>query len=208
MLAMDAAEEMLNRLADVVDLPMADDSSRLRVSRTLAITSLHFAASTRILCEEGLIVGAASVLRSQFESLLRGVWALHCASDHHIEVLESALTTESQQDAKRLPNAALMMVELVNLPNLENLMIALGEFKERSWAALNSFVHAGVHAVHWTRITPPLALIDQIFRMSNGLAVLAFQHLAVLAGKVELQGQVISTSLAYEACLPRKRACA
>lgn len=205
MLAIDLAEEMLNRLADTVDLPMSDDSPRCRVSRTLGITSLHFAASVRAMCEAGLIVGAASVLRSQFESLLRSVWALHCATSKHIEVMQSELTFESERDAKRLPNTALMMIELANLPNLKSLMLALGEFKESSWAALNSFVHAGVHAIHWTRVTPPPGLIDQIFRMSNGLSLLAFQHLAVLTGRADLQGQVISIGLECKACLPRAR---
>lgn len=94
------AEELLSHLADVVDLPPYDDSDRIQVSRTLAITSLHFGASVRHLCESQLALGAATVLRSQFEALLRGVWACHRASEGQIEKLSSHLSLDSQQSAK------------------------------------------------------------------------------------------------------------
>jgi len=53
------AEELVSHLADVVDLPPYDESNRLILSRTPAITSLHFAAAVRRLCESCLPLGAA-----------------------------------------------------------------------------------------------------------------------------------------------------
>ena len=199
------AEELLGHLADVVDLPPFEGSDRLVLSRTLAITSLHFAASVRHLCDSHFALGSAAVLRSQFEALLRGVWTLHCASDLQVEKLSSYLSAESQQATKNIPQAAEMIGAIEKVPQLANLLISLREFKDSSWLPLNSFVHSGVHAVHWTRFEPPQALLDQMFRGSNGLAVLAFQHLAILTGNPGLQSEVLSVCAAYSSCLPTPR---
>jgi hypothetical protein len=199
------AEKLLGHLADLVDLPMFEPSDRSTLSRTLAITSLHFAASVRHQCDSRLALGSAAVLRSQFEALLRGVWALHCASDEQVEKLSSDLSAESQQATKNVPNVAAMIGAIEQIPLLANLLIALREFKDSSWLPLNSFVHSGIHAVHWTKYEPPQALLEQMFRSSNGLAVLAFQHLAILTGKPGLQGQVISACAPFSSCLPTPR---
>lgn len=199
------AEELLGNLADVVDLPPYDESDRLLLSRTLVITSLHFAASARQLCASHLALGAAAVLRSQFEALLRGVWAFYRANESQVAKLSSCLSKESQQATKNIPQASEMLGEIEKVPQLVNLALALREFKDSSWQPLNSFVHSGIHAVHWTRFEPPQALLDQMFRSSNGLAVLAFQHLAILTGQPGLQSEVVSVCAPYSSCLPLPR---
>jgi len=199
------AAELIGHLAEVVDHPPHDDCERLLLSRTLAITSLHFAASVRNLCDAQLPIGAAAVLRSQFEAVLRGIWVLYRATDEQIERLTSTLSIESQQATKNIPQVAEMLGMLEKIPQLANLLVALQEFKGSSWMPLNSFVHSGIHAVHWTRFEPPQALIEQMFRSSNGLAVLACQHLAILTGRVGLQNEVIAACAAYSSCLPHRR---
>lgn len=199
------AEELIGYLEDVVDLPIFEPKDRVLLSRTLAITSLHFAAAVRSLCDSSLALGSAAVLRSQFEALLRGIWTLHCASDLQVEKLSLELSAESQQATKNIPMTAEMLGAIEMVPHLANLLISLREFKESSWLPLNSFVHSGIHAIHWTKFEPPPALLEQMFRSSNGLAVLAFQHLAILTGKPGLQGRVISACAPYSSCLPTPR---
>lgn len=199
------ADELLSHLFDVVNLPPYDESDRLLLSRTLAITSLHFAASVRSLREARLAVGAAAMLRSQFEGLVRGVWVLYCASDDQVERLSSLLSVESQQATKNMPQVTEMLGKLENQPQLANLLVALREFKDSSWLPLNSFVHSGIHAVHWTRFEPSAGLVDQVFRSSNGLAVLAYQHLAIITGQPGLQRDVIAACAAYSSCFPDPR---
>jgi hypothetical protein len=199
------AEELLNHLADIVDLPLYEDSPRLELSHILAISSLHFAASIRILCSENLALGSASLLRSQFEALVRSVWALHRATDLQIEKLSSQLSIESQQATKNIPSLAEMMTELEKFPQLENLLLPLKEFKESSWLPLNSFVHSGIHAVHWTKHEAPPQLLDQMFRASNGLAMLAFMNIAILTGQPGLQKDIIAITASFSSCLPSHR---
>jgi len=205
MMDFDRAEKLLSHLVEAVDLPLCDQSLKVSLSHTLACTSLHFAASVRILCGENLILGSASLLRSQFEALVRSVWALHRATEGQIEKLSSDLSLDSQQATKNFPSVNEMMVELEKFPPLQNLLVKLKEFKESSWLPLNSFVHSGVHAIQWTKYEPPPHLLDQTFRASNGLAVLAFMNIAMLTGRPELQREIIAISAPFSSCLPAYR---
>jgi hypothetical protein len=202
------AEKLLNHLADIVDFPPYDESDRLLLSHTLAVTSLHFAAAVRTLCRDDLMLGASVALRSQFEALVRSIWACNRATDLQVEKLSSLLSAESQQANKNIPQVAEMIGELERNPELQNLLVSLREFKDSSWQPLNSFVHAGIHAVHWTKWTAPPQLLDQMFRSSNGLAVLAFQNLAILTGHPTLQRDVIAVCASFSSCLPVYRASA
>lgn len=199
------AEELLNHLADMVDFPPYDKSDRLLLSRTLAVTSLHFAASVRALCREDLLLGASVVLRSQFEALVRSTWAYYRATDTQVGKLSADLSAQTQQASKNIPQVAEMLAELEKCPQLQNLLVSLNEFKGSSWQPLNSFVHAGIHAVHWTRWTAPPRLVEQVLLSSNGLAVIAFQGLAILTGRPSLQTDVIAACASYSSCLPAER---
>lgn len=199
------AEELLSHLGAIVDHPLANDSDRVALSATLAGSSLQFAAATRTLCAHNLALGAATTLRSQFEALVRGVWVLHCASEHQVRRLSDCLSVESQQASKNIPLAQEMIASLEKIPQLANLLTALKEFKNSSWVPLNSFVHSGIHAVHWTKNEAPPALVEQMFRVSNGLAVLAFQALGILSGRPEVQSLLIAAATPFSDCLPPSR---
>jgi hypothetical protein len=202
---MNRAEELFDELSNIVDYPLFEDSPRVNLSATLAVSSMQFSAAVRILCAEGLLLGASTTLRSQYESLVRSVWALHRATENQVEKLSAELNLESQQASKNIPLAHEMMIELEKFPQLANLLVALKEFKESSWLPLNSFVHSGIHAVHWTRNETPPQLVDQIFRISNGLSLLAFQNLGILTGRPEIQSEIIAVTACYSSCLPKHR---
>lgn len=199
------AEALINCLTDIVDLPPYDESDKLVLSRTLAITSMHFAASVRALCNANLVLGAAAVLRTQFEAVVRSVWVFYCATEVQVQKLSSTLSVESQQDNKNIPHVAEMLANLEKVDLLKNLCIALKEFKDSAWQPLNSFVHSGIHAVQWTKFEPPPQLLEQIFRSSNGLTVIGFQALAVLTGRPTLQKDVIAACASFSSCLPEPR---
>ncbi len=197
------AEELFHQLSNVVDYPLFEDSPRVNLSATLAVSSMQFAAAVRVLCAEGLLLGASTTLRSQFEALVRSVWALHRATEQQVERLSADLNLESQQASKNVPLANEMLAELRKLPQLVKLLISLNEFKESSWLPLNSFVHSGIHAVHWTKNEAPPQLIDQLFRISNGLSVLAFQSIGILTGRAGIQSGILAVTACYSSCLPK-----
>jgi len=199
------AEKLFNELADIVDYPLFEDSPRVNLSATLAVSSMQFAAAVRILCAENLLLGASATLRSQFESLVRSVWVLHRATDIQVEKLSTELNLESQQASKNIPLANEMMIELEKFPHLKNLLVSLKEFKESSWLPLNSFVHAGIHAVHWTKNEPPPQLVEQLFQISNALSLLAFQNIGILTGRPGIQSEIIAVTACYSSCFPKHR---
>ncbi len=199
------AEKLFNELSDIVDYPLFEETPRAKLSVTLAASSMQFAAAVRILCAEGLLLGASATLRSQFESLVRCVWAFHRATESQVEKLTADLNSETQQASKNIPLAHDMMIELEKFPKLANLLVSLKEFKESSWPALNSFVHSGIHAVHWTKNEAPPQLVDQVFRISNALSLLAYQNVGILTGRPEIQSKIIAVTACYSSCLPIRR---
>jgi hypothetical protein len=200
------AEQLLGILAEATDQPLYDETERSELSATLAITALEIARSVRILCAADQLLGATVCLRSQYESLVRSVWTLHCASEHEIRRLSiNSLTPETAQGAKNIPLAAQMLKELEEVPSLRNLMVALNEFKGSAWRPLNSFVHAGLHAVIHTKFGWPPELVDQTFRMSNGLCLLAYTQIGILNGTPGIQGEIIALAASFSSVLPKYR---
>ncbi len=199
------AEKLHEVLASIVDYPLYDNSPRVTLSATLAVSSLQFSAAVRVLCGAGLLLGASATLRSQFEALLRSVWVLHRATDGQVERLSADLTHETQQASKNIPLANEMIAELEKVPHLKNLFISLNEFKGSSWVPLNSFVHSGIHAIHWTKYGAPPQLLDTVFRSSNGLALLAFQSMGILTGRPNIQRELIAATASFSSILPNPR---
>lgn len=98
-----------------------------------------------------------------------------------------------------------MLTDLEKSPSLKNLLIALHEFKSSSWLPLNSFVHSGIHTVHWTKHGAHPQLLENIFRISNGLALLAFQGIGILTGRVQLQSEINAAEAEFLSILPARR---
>lgn len=199
------AEKLQDALASIVDYPLWDDSPKVTLSATLAVSSLQFAAAVRVLCGSSLVLGASATLRSQFEAIIRSVWVLHRATDNQVERLSADLSLEAQQASKNIPLVNEMIGALEKVPQLKHLLVALNEFKTSSWVPLNSFVHSGIHAVHWTKNGAPPQLLDTVFRSSNGLTLISFQHLGILTGRQNVQSEISSAAASFGSILPNPR---
>lgn len=202
----DRADKLFHVLGEIVDHPLFDDSPRVVLSATLSVTSLDLGASVRTLCASDQMIGANVCLRSQFEALIRSVWALHRATDLQVEKLSAQqLTLDTQQGAKSIPLAAEMLEELGKIPHLAQLTSALNEFKSGAWQPLNSYVHAGLYAVLHTRFGGPPSLFNQIFRISNGFGMLAFNNLGILTGISGIQAEIRAATASFSSVLPDYR---
>ncbi len=206
MVDVERAQKLLSVLAEVIDHPLYDDSPRIGLSAILANTTLEFGNSTRTLCAENQLLGATVCLRSQFESFVRSIWIAHCATDAQIDRLNiNQLTLETIQGAKNIPLANDMIEDMQAVPHLANLMVAINEFKDSSWRSLNSFVHSGLHAVIHTKFGWPESLIDQTFKISNGICVSAFTHLGILTGLPGIQAEIYRAASSFSSVLPAYR---
>jgi hypothetical protein len=79
---------------------------------------------------------------------------------------------------------------------------ALSRFKDSSWKALNSYVHAGIHPLQRQATGYPVTLVDQIFRVSCGLSIVAGMQAAALTGIQAVMHEVNKLTVSHEKCLP------
>lgn len=198
-------QQMLN---EITDHALADDSPRVRFSAVGAnLATEHWLAMTTLM-ESRRFASAIALIRLQYESLLRSVWCLHCAVDDQIETLSTAMSEQSQESAKRWPTATAMLEAIGTLRQTTALHASLCEFKDGSWTALNSFIHAGLHPLVRQAEGYPYELLLQTMRISNGLGLLTAMQKAVLTDRRDLQKIVLTRCESFTDCLPpRKEPC-
>ncbi len=197
----DESDAMAQELMAIIDEPLFDDSARLRISDVACSLSLEHWSSARALLSSGLLSSAIVVHRAQFEALIRSVWLLYAASDDHLSKLAATLSLESEQAAKNVPQTADMLQELrkkAPAPAYD----ALSRFKENSWKALNSYVHAGIHPLRRHADGYPIELLVNILRNANGLAVVSCMQAAILSGRQPLQRSILAVASKNSACMP------
>ena len=180
---------------------LSDDTPRLQVAAVACQLSFQHWQGTRRLLELGLVPSAIAVHRSQFDALLRAMWATHAATDTEIAKLSSNLDPESDQTARSLPGTNPMLAALER-SGPRDAFVALDGFKASSWAALNSYVHAGLHAIHRGREGYPAALCMTVLSNSNALALMSGVLAVNLCGRQDLQRAVLALGTKYAACLP------
>ncbi|MDX6083863.1 hypothetical protein SIL81_20500 [Xanthomonas campestris pv. incanae] len=198
----EGSDELLEALAPITAAPPFDQSDRLQVCRALCLLSIEHAVASRCLLAVGAGPSTVIIHRAQFEALVRAVWILYCASDTEVACLQEELTPMSESVAARLPMASKMLVALEAVKQAAEPLRAFLEFKKYSWSALNSFVHAGAHALHRLRTGFPLELVEVVVKQSNALVVMAHMQLAITAGSQEAMRWVAKTSDGFPAVLP------
>ncbi len=150
------------------------------------LLSLEHALSTLMLVDQGLFSSAIALTRPQFESLVRGVWLLHAASDSWVAKLSEPLTMETAKRANEGLGLADMLNELEAHPDAPAPIVAqLREYKEVTWKAMNSYAHGGLHPLSRTMTGYPPQLIYDVIRNSNAVVALTAQLQSILSGVAE-----------------------
>ena len=147
------------------------------------LLSLEHAISALVLFEQGLFSSAIALTRPQFESLVRGIWLLHAASENWVTKLSEPLTMESAKRANEGEGLAEMLKQLEANPDAPAGIVAqLREFKEVAWKAMSSYTHGGLHPLSRTMNGYPAQLIYDVIRNGNAVVALSAQLLAILSG--------------------------
>ncbi|MGV8959511.1 MAG: DUF6988 family protein [Stenotrophomonas sp.] len=167
--------------------------------------SIEHSAAFRNLAENRLFASSFVVLRAQFETTLRAVWALYAAKDSHISRISAPLAEDTEQSAKNLPQVHDMLAAISGIPNAKVPYEALSEFKESAWRALNSYTHGGIHPLSRMSDGYPLELITANVKISNALAIVAAMQFCVLTGISGLQNQLVPLNERFHDCLPNHR---
>jgi hypothetical protein len=160
----------------------------------------HARGARLLLLEEVTAHSGAALIRLQYEALLRAIWILHCASDEQVLKLTAPLSDESEQGAKNLPGPLDMLQRVVAKTPI-GLHDPLVQFHRSSWRALNSYVHAGIHPLARKSGGFPVALAEDLTRLSNGLVHVAYRLQASFLGQSTMDS-VTRTWLAFRDALP------
>jgi hypothetical protein len=151
---------------------------RDRSAQGLCAVSLHHGVGVHALLLT-LPSSAIALVRPQYETLVRAVWASHAASDATLERLLAPLSVESQQAAKKLPGVPEMLAEL-EASGPHGAAALLGRARANLWDGLNSFVHGGIHPFARQEGGYPVDLLADVLKNSNALSMLTLNVLAGL----------------------------
>ncbi|MBL0292012.1 MAG: hypothetical protein IPQ15_15570 [Betaproteobacteria bacterium] len=182
-----------------------DPSPRGLASFAMCGVSMEHGLAIRLSIAAGLATAAISLMRLQFESLVRAMWLLYASNDRDIAKLMAPLSLESEQAAKNLPTANAMIDDIgesagTSAPAQAHQMLV--HFRDVQMKALNSFVHAGIHPLRRHAEGYPMHLILQVVESSNALATMAGMTLAILTCDEAMTLPMSRIQRAFEDCLP------
>lgn len=191
----DAVTEHVNALAPA-------EGPRCLASFQCGLLSLEHAISATALIEIQHFASGYALFRPQFESLVRGIWLFHAASDDWVNKLVAPLTTQNAEKANEGLMMADMLKALKSSAAPDHLVKQLQEYRDVTWKALNSFTHVGIHPIARTIGGYPEPLTMDAVRNSNGLVIITAQLAAISSGDPENMKQVRAFHVEFADCLP------
>lgn len=172
------SEEFESELAHIFQsVTFGTDNKSIAVTTTYQIAKEH-ALALRELTKLRLLTSGMSMLRLQYEAMVRELWLMYIASDIAIDKLIAPLNVSTEQAASNsIPTCTVMLQELEK-KGPAGLHQHLNAFKDASWKALNSYVHSGIHAISRHRNGYPAQLFCGVIRQSNNLTNISAVGLA------------------------------
>lgn len=177
------------------------EGSRAEVALGMCNISFEHADSVRLLSAAGLFTSSISLLRPQFETLIRASWLWHAASDDQMSLLDTSLTHKSQQAAKKMRSVADMLKDL-DQRGPHGASRIFSRFRDRLGDGLNSFLHGGIHPLQRTMNGYPEILLIDLIKNSNALSLLALLVIAELGGNSELASGMAKLNQDFGDVLP------
>ena len=183
--------------------------TEFRVLATLIMTDIsseHY-QSIHLIMENDCFISATSLLRLQYESLLRATWIYWCASNELIEKLHAPLTENKVKNVeKHMPTINHILEDLSQAAALGKIsqqhLKLLKEFKDTHLRPTNSYVHSGTHAFSRKKEGFFEPMMIQILQNSNGLESLNALLLGTMTHDEEIVKYIISMQYIYFDCLP------
>lgn len=167
------------------------------------LLSLEHATAALVLIENGLFTSAYTLMRPQYECLVRGIWLLYAASDRWVEMLSGPLTLEGTKRANEGPMLAEMLKELEASPDSPKPIVGqLKQYKDATWKAMNSYAHGGLHPLSRSLTGYPEQLTYDVVRNSNAAIALATQLASILSGDPRSMEPVRRFHIEFADCLP------
>lgn len=176
---------------------------RFGIAHQSALLSIEHGTAAYFLVAARLYPPGYSLLRTQFETLVRGVWLMHAASDLWVEKLSQPLSEESAESANETLMLAKMLKQLRTTSSAPpGLIDQLEACRDVMWKALNSYTHGGLHPLSRASTGYPQKLSFDVLRNSNALIALASQLAAIASGNPENMVPVRALHRDFVDCIP------
>ena len=171
-----------------------------KVPTGLSRLSLEHGRALRVLLPEAP-PSAITLLRAQYESLVRAVWARYAATGNDLDLLLAPLTPHSQQAAKKLPSCQVMLLE-IERSGPQGAALLLGRARTQLWDGLNSFVHGGIHPFQRNQEGYPLPLLMDILKNANAMSLLTLIVLAEIIRDPDILDLIAGLNHEFQEILP------
>ncbi|SHE76250.1 hypothetical protein SAMN04487965_0599 [Microbulbifer donghaiensis] len=193
--------ELEAELGQFFQLGLRDDSANFVASHAMCSLAFEYAESVKYLVAAEKYNAAISLLRLQFEVLVKGMWCLYSAPEKAIENLFTPISIDNFKQLNKTPGLSQMLEELEGKAPREATSM-LNEFKECHWQPLCSFVHGGVFAFQTHAIGFPPSLILNMLQTSNAISTMVAMLMIILSGDIEQRGKLTELQRKYADCLP------
>lgn len=197
---LEKSEALNSEFSRIFDYGPADESKRVVASWIMCSVALEHSVSLRQLALHGNYTSAICIMRSQFEAVTRATWLFYGASEAKTENTMKTLS-ELSQNADQKPSNNDMIAQMKGKAP-EQAVMMLTEFRDVQWKALNSYVHAGVHALQRHGAGYPEQLVIDIIKSSNGLLSMTAMMAAILTGNQVIAKDITKIQLRHKDCLP------
>jgi hypothetical protein len=191
------------RVAEILGRFAPFPEPRYDLALRSALLSAEHAAAAFVLISHQFYAPGYTLLRPQFETLVRGIWLMYAAGEPWIEKLSRPLTPESAEAGKD----ALMLADMLKALQSSQaapqaLLEQLQACKDVIWKALNSYNHGGFHPLARFQTGYPSQLSYDVLRNSNAVVALASQLAAIVTGDQQNMAPVRALHIAFADCLP------
>lgn len=200
-LLLSRSHELHTSILRQIDTASFDSSARGETVYVICGIALEHATSLRLLIASGCPTSAITLMRPQFEALVRGIWVLYASSESKIAKLRAPLSSSSEQATKDMPSVSEMLKQLSSKVPAGAYQMLAG-FKDVTWGAMNSFVHGGIHPLRRHSKGYPLPLIVQVVQYSNAMSTMVGMVLANLTGDEGVTRPMSRVQLSFADCLP------
>lgn len=176
------------------------DEAQVMAPAVLCALALDHGRGLRALLPE-VPPSAIALLRPQYESLVRAVWARHAATESDLRRLLAPLTVESQQAARKLPGVPEMLAA-IEKSGPRGASALLGRARARLWDGLNSFIHGGIHPFRRGQDGYPAPLLIDVLKNANAMSLMTLFVLAEIIDDADVLNLVAGLHEQFEDVLP------
>ncbi len=201
----DRSTQLHEQIVAVLQAPRVDASPNHELAYRMCLVVIEQAAGLRLLAATGLVTAAASLMRVQFETLLRAVWMMSAAGLDAPDQLAALLRPGGESEASGLPGVDEILQEIrakgdTHAPPA--IIKTLDEIRVVSWHTVNSFVHGGISERLIYAQLEHEELAPTLIRHANLALGAAAKTMALLRKNDEGVRKIDELSTMFSDCLP------